>query len=69
MYKRQAQEVAASKNNNFKQPIDNIVDVNLDTGLYTLSYDKFVVPIVKAIQELSAKNDALEARIKTLEES
>ena len=29
-----------------------------------------LIPVlVKAIQELSAKNDALEARIKTLEES
>jgi cell division protein FtsB len=32
-----------------------------------LQYSKFVPILVKAVQELSAKNDALEARIKTLE--
>ena len=32
-----------------------------------LSYNEFISPLVKAIQELTAKNDALEARIKTLE--
>ena len=52
-----AQEVENSKNNNLDQPIDNIVNVNLDTGLYTLSYDKFVVPLVKAIQELKQETD------------
>ena len=34
---------------------------------YEMRYEKFVPLLVKAIQELSAKNDALEARIKTLE--
>lgn len=52
-----AQEVEVSKNNNLDQPIDNMVNVNLDTGLYTLSYDKFVVPLVKAIQELKQETD------------
>ena len=32
-----------------------------------ISYEMFVMPLIKAIQELSAKNDALEARIATLE--
>jgi len=32
-----------------------------------ISYEMFVMPLVKAVQELSAKNDALEARIVTLE--
>jgi cell division protein FtsB len=32
-----------------------------------LQYSKFVPILVKALQELSAKNDALEARLKTLE--
>jgi hypothetical protein len=27
----------------------------------------FVIPLIKAVQELSAKNDALEARIAALE--
>ena len=34
---------------------------------YSLRYDEFISPLIKAVQELSAKNDALEARIKTLE--
>ena len=34
---------------------------------YEMRYEKFVPLLVKAIQDLSAKNDALEARIKTLE--
>ncbi len=32
-----------------------------------ISREMFVIPLIKAIQELSAKNDALEARIATLE--
>ena len=32
-----------------------------------ISYEMFVMPLVKAVQELSAKNDALEARITALE--
>ena len=38
-----------------------------DGQQYGMRYEKFVPILVKAIQELSAKNDALEARIKTLE--
>ena len=38
-----------------------------DGKQYGIKYNKFVPILVKAIQELSAKNDALEARIKTLE--
>jgi len=34
-----------------------------------MKYEKFVPILVKALQELSAKNDALEARIKTLEDA
>ena len=42
---------------------------NRDLGLSEsdLKYEKFVPILVKALQELSAKNDALEARIATLE--
>jgi hypothetical protein len=32
-----------------------------------ISYEMFIMPLVKAVQELSEKNDALEARIATLE--
>ena len=35
-------------------------------GLYGLRYAEFVVPLVKAVQELSAKNDAKDAEINDL---
>ncbi|HVX49304.1 MAG TPA: T9SS type A sorting domain-containing protein [Chitinophagaceae bacterium] len=38
-----------------------------DKDLYGLRYSEFVVPLVKAVQELSAKNDALEEENKQLE--
>jgi hypothetical protein len=41
--------------------------VTNDGKQYGLSYERFVPMLVKAVQELSAKNDALEARIKKLE--
>jgi hypothetical protein len=36
-------------------------------NLQGVSYEMFVIPLIKAVQELSAKNDALLARIETLE--
>ena len=42
----------------------NLDDPNSEQGL---RYDEFVAPLIKAIQELSAKNDALTARIAALE--
>lgn len=39
-------------------------DPNSEQGL---RYDEFISPMIKAIQELSAKNDALEARLAALE--
>ena len=36
---------------------------------YSLRYEEFISPLIKAVQELSAKNDALEARVTTLEGS
>ena len=36
-------------------------------GSQSISQEMFVHPLIKAIQELSAKNDALLARIETLE--
>lgn len=38
-----------------------------DDGTQSLSREMFVIPLLKAVQELSAKNTALEARITTLE--
>jgi hypothetical protein len=37
-----------------------------DNDLYGLRYAEFVVPLVKAVQELSAKNDAKDAEINEL---
>ena len=36
---------------------------------YGMTYEKVCVYLTAAVQELSAKNDALEARIKTLEDA
>jgi hypothetical protein len=67
-----AQEVEALE----KEAGYKIADkTNLTTTLsddgkqYGMQYEKFIPILVKAVQELSAKNDALEARIKTLEGS
>ena len=43
-------------------------DVTDENAMQSLRYDQFISPLVKAVQELSAKNDALEARIKKLED-
>ena len=37
-----------------------------DNGEQGVSYEMFVVPLVKAVQELSAKNDALAAEVEQL---
>ena len=36
-------------------------------GIQGISQEMFVHPLIKAVQELSAKNDALEARLTALE--
>jgi len=38
-----------------------------DNDFYGLRYAEFVVPLVKAVQELKAENDALKARLDALE--
>ena len=43
------------------------ISLTEDGKQYGMKYEKFVPILVKALQELSAKNDALEARITTLE--
>ena len=43
------------------------VSTNASTGVLTVNPENLQWAMVKAVQELSAKNDALEARIKTLE--
>ena len=46
---------------------DSVIEEDGET--YSLRYDEFIAPLIKAVQELSAKNDALEARIAALEGS
>ena len=42
-------------------------DVTDENAMQSLRYSQFISPLIKAIQELSAKNDALTARITVLE--
>jgi hypothetical protein len=44
-------------------------DKEESSGIQAISQEMFVHPLIKAVQELSAKLEAAEARIKTLEES
>ena len=44
-----------------------LVDHNTEHDSYVVAYDEFIAPLVKAIQELSAKNDELESRLAALE--
>ncbi len=67
-----AQEVLeVEKANGFADDRDNMLTCNLteDGQRYGMKYERLVPILVNAIKELSTKNDALEARIKTLEEA
>jgi len=44
-----------------------IVDLTADGVTYGLKYERLVPILISAVKELSAKNDALEVRIVTLE--
>ena len=65
MYGLIAQEVKTALDNH------NITDFagwdEGENGVQGISQEMFVHPLIKAVQELSAKNDALEARIEALE--
>lgn len=62
-----AQEVeTAAKKLGFEfSGVDKPKDEN---GLYGLRYDNFVVPLVKAVQELSKKNDSLNSKMQEFED-
>jgi hypothetical protein len=67
-----AQEVLkVEKANGFGDSADTMLTCNIteDEQRYGMKYERLVPVLVNAIKELSAKNDALEARIKTLEGS
>jgi hypothetical protein len=65
MYGLIAQEVKQAMDNH------NITDFagwdETENGIQGISQEMFVHPLIKAVQELSAKNDALEARLTALE--
>ena len=66
-----AQEVLEiEKANGFADDRDNMLTCNLteDGQRYGMKYERLVPILVNALKELSAKNDALEARIKKLED-
>lgn len=66
-----AQEVLeVEKANGFGDSADTMLTCNLteDGQRYGMKYERLVPVLVNAIKELSAKNDALEARIKKLED-
>ena len=67
-----AQEVLeVEKANGFADSADTMLTCNLteDGQSYGMKYERLVPVLVNAIKELSAKNDALEARIKKLEDA
>ena len=67
-----AQEVLEiEKANGFGSDNDTslLVDLTEDGKQYGLKYSRVVPILVKAVQELSAKNEALEARVKALEDA
>ena len=63
-YRQVGEEITNDDGTIIEEPINEIVE-----GEYTygLRYTEFISPMIKAIQELKADNDALRARIETLE--
>ena len=65
-YKMNAGTSGFCKDKNFKIENDaegNDVKTELDGYNYSLRYEEFIAPLVKAVQELSAENTALKARL------
>jgi len=50
-----------------KYDFSGVVKPTNENDLYSLRYSDFVVPLVKAVQELAAQNDSLKTRITKLE--
>ena len=63
-----AQEVKTAIDNHSELPAGFSGWTTDVEGTQCLDYVGFIQPLIKAVQELSAKNDALEARIQELEE-
>ena len=62
-----AQEVKEVIDNHSEVPNNQLIWKQSPDGIQNLSKEELVPVLVKAVQELSAKNDALEARLATLE--
>ena len=61
-----AQEVEATANE-LHYDFDGVYKPQNEKDSYALGYQQFVVPLVKAVQELKAENDTLKVQNKTLE--
>ena len=61
-----AQEVEAAANK-LNYDFSGVYKPQNDKDPYGLSYSDFVVPLVKAVQELSSQNEALQERVSKLE--
>ena len=65
-YRTVGEEVVEDDGTIVSEPTQEIVE---GEHTYGLRYSEFISPMIKAIQELKADNDALRARIETLESS
>ena len=62
------EELEVEKEHGFGDTRENmLVSYENDSGNYSMKYDRLVPVLVNAIKELSAKNEALEARLAALE--
>ena len=65
VYSKAARVRKRDKNTNTGEPM--FAEYIDDDKVWTVANDQLIMPLVKAMQELSAKNDALEARLAALE--
>ena len=63
MYGFIAQEVKQALDNHNVTDFNGWHVVDNDDAIQGISYEMFVMPLVKAVQELSAENAALKARL------
>ena len=62
------EELEVEKEHGYADTSDNMLISHINPGgSYGMQYSKLVPVLINAVKELSAKNDALEARIRALE--